>query len=274
MPSVISIVWRIVASLKIWRRYGVFWTTDHSLTLLLCMLVFLLFVVTPLVTSAAIRSELGTAFFSVLSLMGVATVARRRSVVVLVATWALLSIVFDWVARYSTTEQIQIVDVGLRTSFIVLLSVVVTLQVFRPGDVTHHRVQGAIVVYLLAGIAWGYAYEVVAIVNASAFSGKNPLLLPFARPGVFRYYSFETLTTLGYGDILPVSPIARSLASCEAIFGQLYPAAMIARLISLEFSFSKRVRRGVSREAVDVLSVAASKQVGACDHIEEATDED
>ena len=102
-----------------------------------------------------------------------------------VATGAFISIVFDWIARYSTTVDILIADVALRTSFVVLLGVVVTLQVFRPGYVTHHRVQGAIVVYLLAGIAWGYAYEIVAIVNAASFSGK--LLLPFARPGAFRY---------------------------------------------------------------------------------------
>ncbi len=254
---------------KILRSHLEFWTTDHSLTALLCMLVFLLFVVTPLVTSAAIRSELGTAFFSVLSLIGVATVARTRSIVMLVATGAFISIVFDWVARYSTTVQIQIADVALRTSFVVLLGVVVTLQVFRPGDVTHHRVQGAIVVYLLAGIAWGYAYEIVAIVNAASFSGK--LLLPFARPGAFRYYSFETLTTLGYGDILPVSPFARSLASCEAIFGQLYPAAMIARLISLEFALGKPAHCGVSREPIDAHSVASTGREGACDHIGEPT---
>jgi hypothetical protein len=55
-----------------------------------------------------------------------------------------------------------------------------------------------------------------------------------------RYFSFTTLTTLGYGDILPVSPVARSLATSEALFGQLYPAVMIARLISLEILGRRR----------------------------------
>ena len=61
-----------------------------------------------------------------------------------------------------------------------------------------------------------------------------------ANTGMFRYFSFVTLTTLGYGDILPVSPIARSLATSEALFGQLYPAVMIARLISLEILDRRR----------------------------------
>ena len=61
-----------------------------------------------------------------------------------------------------------------------------------------------------------------------------------ARTGMPRYFSFTTLTTLGYGDILPVSPVARSLATSEALFGQLYPAVMIARLISLEILGRRR----------------------------------
>src|SRR5271167_4890826 len=61
-----------------------------------------------------------------------------------------------------------------------------------------------------------------------------------ARRGMLRYFSFATLTTLGDGDIQPVSPIARSLAILEALFGQLYPAVMIARLISLEIVGRRR----------------------------------
>src|SRR5208283_1156989 len=60
------------------------------------------------------------------------------------------------------------------------------------------------------------------------------------RRGMLRYFSFATLTTLGDGDIQPVSPIARSLAILEALFGQLYPAVMIARLISLEIVGRRR----------------------------------
>jgi voltage-gated potassium channel Kch len=60
------------------------------------------------------------------------------------------------------------------------------------------------------------------------------------RTGLIRYFSFVTLTTLGYGDMLPVSPIARSLATSEALFGQLYPAVMIARLISIEILNRRR----------------------------------
>ena len=69
------------------------------------------------------------------------------------------------------------------------------------------------------------------------------MLTAFGRPGLFRYFSFETLTTLGYGDVLPTAPVSRSLASSEALFGQLYPAAMIARVISLELAAGRGARR-------------------------------
>jgi hypothetical protein len=58
----------------------------------------------------------------------------------------------------------------------------------------------------------------------------------------FLYYSFTTLTTVGYGDISPVHPLARSFANLEALIGQLYPAILIARLVSMEFESSNRKR--------------------------------
>jgi hypothetical protein len=232
----------ILQEWKFLRRCRRFWSTDHSLTALLIILAVVLFVVTPLVSTAAISSEIGIAFFSLLTVIGVATVGRRAGVVALVATCAVASITFDWLAHFRGSEHIQVIDIGLRAGFILLLASLVTAQVFRPGDVTHHRVQGAIVVFLLAGLAWGYVYEIVAIVNPLAFDVPMHVGQAFARPGLFRYFSFETLTTLGYGDVLPRTPIARSFVSCEAVFGQLYPAAMIARLVSLEFSERRGIR--------------------------------
>ncbi len=210
-----------------------FWNTDRSLTALLVALCLFLFVVTPLASSAVFGSELSVAFFTLLTVTGVAAVARKPTLVALVASLALGSVALDWIAHFGATLHVQIENLVLRVIFVLLLGTLVTSQVFRPGNVTHHRVQGAIVVYLLAAMAWSHLYQIVSLLDSSAF-----WLSPAARAGsplgLFRYYSFETLTTLGAGEVLPVSPMARALASSEALFGQLYPAAMIARLISLE----------------------------------------
>jgi len=105
-------------------------------------------------------------------------------------------------------------------------------QVFRSGPVTLHRIQGAIAVYLLLGLAWTSAYELVLLYHPGALTGDIAGGDAALQSRI--YFSFATLTTVGYGDIEPVHPIARSLAVLEALVGQLYPAILIGRLVSLE----------------------------------------
>jgi hypothetical protein len=218
-----------------------FWNTDRSLTALLVVLILLLFVVTPLTTGSVIGTELSTTFFSVLAVTGVAAVARRRPwIVALLIVTALASIGLDWVAHFGGGSDTLLVNLALRAAFIVLLGVVVMVQVFRPGNITQHRVQGAVVVYLLAGLAWAHFYAVLHLLEPLAFKLPIEPTHLASHLGLFQYFSFETLTTLGFGDILPANPVARALVSSEALFGQLYPALMIARLVTLELHARSR----------------------------------
>jgi len=115
--------------------------------------------------------------------------------------------------------------------------VVYKTSVFGPGKITPDRIAGAISVYLLMGLLWSMVYGVIAAVDPGAFTG--PLSLEAAGSGGprdFTYFSFVTLTTLGYGDAAPVNGFARTLAWMEAVFGQLFVAITIARLVSLQVS--------------------------------------
>jgi len=96
--------------------------------------------------------------------------------------------------------------------------------------VTAQRVQGAVAAYLLLGLAWAAAYAFVAALAPGAFATARP---ESTHSRSYLYFSFVTLTTLGYGDITPVHHAARSLAMLEALTGQLYPAILIARLVTL-----------------------------------------
>jgi hypothetical protein len=115
----------------------------------------------------------------------------------------------------------------------ITLGVVVAQAVFRPGRVTYHRIIGAILLYLLIAVAFGTLFIFVGLSIPDAFKGiafdDNPALAN----SVF-YLSFVTLTSTGYGDIVPVHPIARSLCNIESVVGQLYPATLLARLVTLE----------------------------------------
>jgi hypothetical protein len=121
----------------------------------------------------------------------------------------------------------------------------VMLQViFQSQQVTFNIVCASLCVYLLLGLIWALAYSVVDVLDPTAFTvtvaaGKTP---PRLRVGqgdtAVLYFSFATLTTLGYGDIVPTSPISRMLASIEAITGQLYLAVLVARLVGMHIVHS------------------------------------
>jgi hypothetical protein len=97
--------------------------------------------------------------------------------------------------------------------------------------VTVHRILGAVAVYLLIGVIWAEAYDLVETIAPGALSVPAPH--PPHDVAHFVYYSFATLTTVGYGDVVAVHPAARSLATLEAVVGQLYSAILVARLVGL-----------------------------------------
>ncbi len=102
-------------------------------------------------------------------------------------------------------------------------------RAFRSGRVTFHRILGAVSAYVLLAVAWGTAYQLVLVLRPGALQcGAGPASLDDAM-----WLSFITLTTTGYGDVLPVAKVARSLAALEALVGVLYPGILIARLVSL-----------------------------------------
>ena len=115
-------------------------------------------------------------------------------------------------------------------------------HLFQRHDVTADTILGAVVTYLLAAIAFTFAFEIVELLQAGSFSGiPDQARSHRAELGSsMLYFSFVCITTMGYGDIVPVSDIARPLAVLEGVFGQLYLAVMIARLVGLHIASSHK----------------------------------
>jgi len=106
---------------------------------------------------------------------------------------------------------------------------------FTAGPIDSNRLFGAISIYLLLGLIWSLVYVGIVEVDPDAFNGAE------AGPWLeiipdFIYFSFVSLTTLGYGDISPATPISRFVVYLEAITGQLYLAIMIAGLVGIGIS--------------------------------------
>ncbi|MBM3543462.1 MAG: ion transporter [Alphaproteobacteria bacterium] len=116
---------------------------------------------------------------------------------------------------------------------------VVSKAVFAAGRITYHRVMGAILLYLSIGWTFAGLFTLMALIVPGAFSGFTVTDRPALAADVF-YLSFGTLTTAGAGDITPVHPMARSLVNILTMIGQLYPATLLARLVTLEIEDESR----------------------------------
>ncbi len=96
--------------------------------------------------------------------------------------------------------------------------------------------------YLNFGLYVFTLYRLIDVLLPNAFHGLPESGVEHGSGAALLYFSFTTLTTLGYGDITPVHPLARNLADLEAVIGQLYPATLLARLVSLELEHRRRPR--------------------------------
>jgi hypothetical protein len=208
-----------------------FWAADHGLSIFLGVLVVLVFVVAPVASPDRPGRLLVDAFFSLLLLAGVAAASESRRLLYLMAPVVLIALVVRWMNWFSPGGSMAEWNVASRLVVFALFCGVILARTFARGPVTMHRIQGAIAGYLLLGLAWANVYELLSLRLPGAFS--NVSLVAASQQG-WVYFSFVTLTTVGYGDMVPLHPLARSFANLEALTGQLYPAILLARLVSLE----------------------------------------
>ncbi|MBI2739615.1 MAG: two pore domain potassium channel family protein [Rhodospirillales bacterium] len=205
---------------------------DPILTGLTLLMVLHLFLVSPLEAQTHHLQPVGAIFVVLLSL---ALLILSRSLVPVLGVLVVVCLLSTAIVLRVQGEHVPF-DVALQaTAWLVIALVIiwtVARAVFEPGRITYHRIVGAILLYLTFGLLFVALYTLVGAHSPKAFSGLT-VGMRVSLPSDLVYFSFVTLTTSGYGDIVPVDPIARSLSNLEAIIGQLYPATLLARLVSL-----------------------------------------
>jgi hypothetical protein len=214
---------------------------DPLLTALTGMLAIMMFVIAPMQAAGLVAvHEFGIAFGVVL-VAGVFIVSQSW----MALSTVLLSILLISVATILRLRHPSTLDIYMdATAWLVTgltLAVVVARAVFAAGAVNYHRVVGAILLYLDTGLIFVALFCFVALIAPGAFNGLDPLRDNLGVADKLIYFSFATLTTVGYGDIVPVDPFARSLANIESIVGQLYPATLLARLVTLELESRRKM---------------------------------
>jgi hypothetical protein len=212
-----------------------FWSTESGLTALLVFILVYLIVLMTL-SEFSFGSVVVRLFFSIVIVAGVLTTFEQKWLHGFAVVLAAAILTLSWVEEIRPGRVVALLTAGLSLIFVWLLLTTLVFQVFRAGQVTGHRISGAIVVYLLLGALWALLYQLTALIIPQAFrlpedlAGSDPDMLQ----RLLMYFSFITLTSTGYGDITPVHPVARLLAMLEALVGQLYLAITLARLVSLE----------------------------------------
>ena len=128
----------------------------------------------------------------------------------------------------------QTITLSVIFAYNLLVTGAMARAVFGPGDVNHHRIAGAIFVYLNVALLFALAFSLLGLFSPGAIAGF-PQTSP-ARASEIIHLSFATLTSIGDGTVVPTSPFARSLADLETIVGQLFPAVLLSRLVGLHLS--------------------------------------
>jgi hypothetical protein len=217
-----------------------FWSEERSLTTFLVLLAINMFVLEPVIREVAKIAFLRGALFSLLLLAGLLTMTRHKTFQIVFLVFVLFTMMVHWMQIASGTRALMGWDAGLSLLSMLALMVVVLEQVNRKGPVTGHRVRGAVAGYLLLGMSCAQAYLLIdALIPGSFQMSTADLQSGQAQFDAINYFSIVTLTTLGYGDITAIHPVARSVVMIEALLGQLYPAILIARLVSLSIESRK-----------------------------------
>lgn len=213
--------------------------SDRLLTTLTILLSLLVFVVAPLQANGVIAGRyFGLIFGFVLIPAAFMLAANWVAAGSMVCAIVLIVIASEMEFRQSTVADAYLDAIAWLIAGITL-SAVVARAVFGPGKVTFHRIVGGILLYLTIGLTFVALFGLVTLNVPDAFKGLEVEQGNFAIAGNLIYFNFVTLTTIGYGDIVPLHPYARGLANLEAVIGQLYPATLLARLVTLELTGEK-----------------------------------
>jgi hypothetical protein len=202
---------------------------------LFAALVFLLFFVLPVVGSRGNTSFLLNLFVITTFVVSLRAIANNRRMMWVIMLLAVPMFVARIWAQATMDPVALMAYAGLNALFLLAVLLVCLSRVVDRSPVNEDKILGAICVYLLIGVVFSFVYQIHYMIDPQAIDlGEQFRDADTSQQfWVFNYYSFVTLTTLGYGDVLPVAPFARSMATLEAVIGPLYLAILIARLVSL-----------------------------------------
>jgi hypothetical protein len=179
-------------------------------------------------------------FLSAVMVAGIYSVVNDRRFLIVALVLAAPALISRWLLHFSPVPWLVIADFVFDILFFSFNTYAILSYILRKRAVTADMIYGAACAYLLLGVVWGLIFGLLEFVQPGSFAITGTVDMEAQDLVVtMLYYSFVTLTTLGYGDLVPVTPPARSLSFLEAVLGQLYLAILIARLVGMHISWKE-----------------------------------
>jgi hypothetical protein len=174
-------------------------------------------------------------FVSAILMSGIYAASQKKHVFYIALIIASPALIISWAGYFVSGHSFILVGKIFAAIFYVFMVIVILNYLFKEKVITADMIIGAICVYFLIGMMWASIFSIIEILEPGSFQTPEGMAGELSH---FSYYSFVTLTTLGYGDITPITAIARSLSLLEAITGQLYIAILVARFVGIHIAQS------------------------------------
>jgi Ion channel len=215
------------------RDVGTGRVSDYALTTLLVLESVILFIAAPL-AGMGIRAPLYLGGLVIVPLIGAIVIISASTGARVLATVSAILAAGGVAFRIDHPSLVTVWLGHLAVIFaVVAMSLVIGRAVFAPGRITHHRIEGGVILYLNIALAFTSVYRLIFELDPTSFTDVSGHQTETAAMSSMLYFSFTTLTATGFGEILPINPLARSMANLESVLGQLYLAILLARLVTM-----------------------------------------
>ncbi len=208
--------------------------------LALLISLMLMLIVVPVIENRFIALVLQETFLTAVLVTAIIANRHRRWVLRVGVGVALISLGLNWATVLFDNAFLTIASYLSSTVFLATIAGMILISVLRDHMASVRAIFGAICVYLLIGLCWALMYSALEHVQGDSFQIAHRTMTVRLRDGhevtsysQMVYFSFVTMTSLGYGDITPKTPLAQTLTWSQAVLGQLYLTVLIARLVAV-----------------------------------------
>lgn len=164
-------------------------------------------------------------------------ILRERLLIYYIVCLGALAVISHHLINYANFDiKLYIIYYITDVMFLALGTFTVLYSITQHKEITADTLFGAICGYFLLGLTWSFVYLLIETINPGSFSHQLADVTLHRSALNASYYSFTTMTTLGYGDILPISYLARTCSWLEAVSGQIYLAVWISQLVGLRIA--------------------------------------